>query len=128
MIPVVLFLASWCAWGQGTDRRAEDLLKDCAINDTNHPSAEAIGCLAYVGGFVAGIAHVQLIYTVAGDKPPMVPVKVICLPSEGISGDQARKIVVKYLEEHPEELHKPAQDEIFVALWKAFPSCKVPPE
>jgi hypothetical protein len=45
-----------------------------------------------------------------------------CLPT-GVPSDQARKIVRKYLEQHPEKLHWEADQLITLALVDAFP-CK----
>src|SRR5580658_1261385 len=95
LLIVVLFLACSCAWGQN-ERRAEDLLSDC----TKGPSAEGVSCLSYLNGFVSGIAAVQSLYTSAAGAKPLTEVRIVCLPSDGISGEQARRVVVKYMEDH----------------------------
>jgi hypothetical protein len=121
LIPV-LFPACGCAWGQTAERRAEDLLSDC----TKGPSAEGIACLAYLNGFATGIAAVQSIYTSNVKGTPITQVKVIRLPSEGISAEQTRKIAVKYLNDHPEQLHLSEMAEVLAALGTALPPCKKP--
>ena len=47
----------------------------------------------------------------------------VCVPSEGIDIGQATRIVVKWLREHPQELHKPAGALVLAALQPVFP-CK----
>lgn len=47
--------------------------------------------------------------------------QVVCLPQKGISIDQAIRIVVKYLKNHPEDLHYPARTCVYLAISKAFP-------
>lgn len=49
----------------------------------------------------------------------------MCPPEENISGDQAVRIVVKYLEDHPEELHIPLTYLVHRAFVAAFP-CNSP--
>ena len=46
-----------------------------------------------------------------------------CLPEEATNG-QNRTVFVKYLEDHPEELHEPAALLLIKALRKAFPCGK----
>lgn len=46
--------------------------------------------------------------------------RTIC-PPEGITQKQNMLVIEKYLKEHPEELHEPAQLLIDIALMDAFP-------
>ena len=46
---------------------------------------------------------------------------IVCLPEDGISNGQAAKVVIKYLEEHPEQLHVADSGLAFLALMDAFP-------
>jgi len=48
---------------------------------------------------------------------------IVCLPKNGISNGQAAKVVIKYLKEHPEQLHVADSGLAFLALMDAFP-CK----
>ncbi|WP_367159421.1 Rap1a/Tai family immunity protein [Mesorhizobium sp.] len=43
-----------------------------------------------------------------------------CIPS-GATNDQLAEVVIKYLGDHPEELHYPAAPLSMVAIAKAFP-------
>jgi len=46
---------------------------------------------------------------------------LVCLPENGISNGQAAKVVIKYLKEHPEQLHVADSGLAFLALMDAFP-------
>jgi hypothetical protein len=46
-----------------------------------------------------------------------------CMPEEGISVAQARQVVIRWLERHPERLKEQARILVFHALADAFP-CK----
>ena len=48
---------------------------------------------------------------------------IVCLPEDGISNGQAAKVVIKYLKEHPEQLHVADSGLAFLAMMDAFP-CK----
>ena len=48
---------------------------------------------------------------------------IVCLPENGISNGQAAKVVIKYLQEHPEQLHVADSGLAFLALMDALP-CK----
>ena len=47
--------------------------------------------------------------------------RVMCPPKGGIENEQVVRIVVKYLREHPEELHATDRVSVFIALARAFP-------
>ena len=61
---------------------------------------------------------------VMGVSDALIAVKpnLFCVPP-GITVDQERAVVVKYLRDHPETWHYSASSEVGVALKKAFP-CK----
>ena len=74
---------------------------------------EVMYWIGFLGGFIDG----NIITRYDGEKHPL------CLPSTGIQTEQAVRIVHKYLENHPEDLHLGAQILVFIALRDAFP-CK----
>jgi hypothetical protein len=76
------------------------------------PGALELSCIAYVHGFLDGIA----IGRVIGMKAP----NLFCPPKEGISVVQGRLIIEKYLKNHPDKLHTDAGDLVFNALMDAF--------
>ena len=81
-------------------------------------SREASGvvyCLGYIDSFMETFdfqAQAQIV--------PGVP---YCLPEEDVPKKEIVKVVVDYLQKHPEELDKPAGYHIFLALREAYP-CK----
>jgi hypothetical protein len=46
-----------------------------------------------------------------------------CLPLSPISTDQIRKVFLKHMDNHPEQMNEPVEGPLFVALRNAFP-CK----
>ncbi len=74
--------------------------------------ATAQRCLGFVDGFMSAAAVAQVI-----NRKGMP----FCQPKEGISIDQARRIFLKYIAAHPEDLHWTAQTILAVALSEAFP-------
>ena len=78
--------------------------------------ANAQRCLGFVDGFISGVAVAQVI------DPEAVS---FCQPKKGLSIDQARRIFLKYIAAHPEDLHWTAQTILTVALTEVFP-CKRP--
>jgi hypothetical protein len=72
----------------------------------------AIAAVSYVHGFLGACAEWQL-------EEKTSPFQ---LPTTGVSPIQAVKIVEKFLTDHPEDLHGPADALCFVAFAKAFPN------
>ena len=94
--------------------RADELLWKC--NGTGDDETDAmlgkLACASYLSGFLDAYT-----ITTYGQKSN----HLICLPDRGISNDQTIRIVVKFLEDHPEDLHESARSMVFVALQAAFP-------
>ncbi len=80
-----------------------EFMKACAT--TQH-------CLGFVDGFMSAASVAQVTNRKA------MP---FCQPKEGISVDQARRIFLKYIAGHPEDLHWTAQTILAVALSEVFP-------
>jgi hypothetical protein len=115
--------ACFCAWSQ----TGEDLLRDCekGVPQGTNATLQDTSCVYYLKGFVAGLDATQVVYTAPlNGAAALAEMKVICLPKGGISPEQARRIVVKYLHDHPEQLHQNEALVIWVALAIAFPPCK----
>ncbi len=93
-----------------SDDRAENLLRQCTSSDT---SSERLVCLSYLNGVLDG-AVVMQVYV---QKPKL------CLPDEGVSMEQYRRIVVKWLGDRPNVLHESKRIHAVKALIDAFP-CK----
>jgi hypothetical protein len=51
-------------------------------------------------------------------------IQFICFPKRRISNTETRRVIIKYLERHPEQLNETARSVIFDALKSAFPCTK----
>jgi hypothetical protein len=71
-----------------------------------------LACVGYLSGFMDGV---EINATATKGR------KSFCLPKEGISNDQARRILVKWLEARPKFLHESARVHVLLALKDAFP-------
>jgi|HubBroStandDraft_1064217.scaffolds.fasta_scaffold72274_1 hypothetical protein len=90
-----------------SDINGTDFLRFCTRQvDTS----EAEFCDAFILGIRDGVA---LAIQLRGVKP------IFEVPQEA-KQDQLKAVVVKYLNDHPEELHKPAGMLVILALGKAF--------
>jgi len=109
---VTAFAAMLLTSAQSTDSdsRAESLLRQCNSSNT---SMERLTCLTYLNGVLDG-AEVMQAY---------LPKPKFCLPDEGVSMEQYRRIVVKWLEDRPNVLHESKRIHAVKALVDAFP-CK----
>jgi hypothetical protein len=77
-------------------------------------NAGQLACMAYIDGFLDGM----LLQSIVTKRSP-----VACIPSEGRSKDQMRRIIVKHLEDNPKDLHLPARVLVLAALADNYP-CK----
>jgi hypothetical protein len=98
-----------------------DLLHGCAAV-IKHSDGRALTPIedwdmAYWMGFLTGFLDGYAITSYNVEKRPL------CLPSEGVKGEQIARIVHKYLENHPEDLHNTPRILVFRAVLQAFP-CK----
>jgi Rap1a immunity proteins len=83
-----------------------ELLQKCRLAETE------VTCLGYIEGCVDGLNSASR---------ALISTMMLCLPE--IKLGQARLIVQRHLERHPQDLHKPAADLVLVGLSQAFP-CK----
>ena len=74
--------------------------------------ATAQRCVGFLDGFMSAAGVAQVINRKA---------MTFCQPKEGISIDQTRRIFLKYITGHPEDLHWTAQTILVVALREVFP-------
>jgi len=70
-------------------------------------------CVAYIHGFLDGLITGRM----AGKQNPAI----LCPPKDGISVDQSRLIVEKYMRDHPDELNKETGLVAASAMLDAFP-------
>jgi hypothetical protein len=121
---VLLFLiAEGSAFGLATFTTGDELRENCryALSDSDAEKATPQGGLCI--GFIDGFRQFEVILAAALQSAPNA--RVMCIP-DGVSNRQAIKVVVRYLDQHPESLHKYAGALVFEALSEAFP-CLPPP-
>jgi hypothetical protein len=99
------------------------LLKACnaavQYDDTGKTSGTAAD-VGYCYGFVEGVRNVLAIWRISANSHHESGPHV-CMPNEGIENGQAARIIVKYLKDHPEELHEFASLLAMEAFQNAFP-------
>lgn len=114
----VSFIAILCCLGPtaafpSSAERTDQLLWECqGKQPTEMPEAGLLSCSRYIDG----ILDMQSVMIGLGGAFPL-----FCLPQSGVSVDDAMKVFVKWANEHPDELHKPARVSVVVALNAAFP-------
>ena len=118
----VLFLINNHTYAKsgGVFRTGTNLLNNCSLfiklaegkDLTSLDQAFNIGLCA---GFIEGIIKSEYTHK---DK------KLFCSPKESIKIDQAVRIVVKYVNDNPQNLHSDSILLVFSALMKAFPCPK----
>ena len=67
-------------------------------------------------GYLQGLLDSYMVFST---RDPSL--RVYCMPTEGFSIAQARRVVIQWLEAHPQRLHEEARILIFHALADAFP-------
>ncbi len=98
-----------------------ELLRSCSATvrlsdgaDLNpEETVRSMWCIGYVGGFLDGLSVMN--WKGGATK--------VCLPTGGVTNDQAARIVVKYLRANPETLHQSGRISLLVATAEAF-KCK----
>ena len=125
ILPFVLLLSPLVGRADDDINSGSELLKNCnaymMVTDGSSNSKIILGagrCL----GIVRGIMDAGAIFDTFAEKAGKTPPNVFCLP-ENVSTDQGIRVVVKYLEEHPADLHQRGTALTVRALKQAFP-CK----
>jgi len=88
------------------------LLEKCEAH-LSETGSVAVGNVC--AGYVAGISDVHASFVEWGDMTPKW-----CVPLTGGTKQMVR-VVTKYLQEHPEDLHRTAGGQVANALSQAFP-------
>jgi len=128
--------------------KAEDLLWNCSGQQEQNAAtrqAKLLHCLGYLQGAHDMLRLVndliklkpqlreqlleQLVKAGKSDAEIVASIKKfdagspasICTPDEGLSNDQVRRVVVKWIEGHPEQMHLPGRTAVLRALMDAFP-------
>lgn len=97
--------------------RAEELMWACDGRGGKDEMSNA-GMGIYCYGYFSGILDANALFNRINPKT-----MIFCPPDEGISLEKAAKIYVKWLKEHPEDMHTPARIIVPIALKSVFP-CK----
>lgn len=95
----------------------QNILWDCAdlpAKATIEESFAFSACVAYLQG-ASDMLTLVISFTAPGKY---------CPPDRGISNDQARRIVRKWIMSNPEEMSAAARGVVFTALMRAFPCAK----
>ena len=109
VVLMVLFNAqSWAGFVSGSD-----LLEQCKLSEGPFLQGECYG-------YIAGVADIVGNFKEAGWRE-----KDYCWPSgeSGVTLGQVKLEVVKYLEKHPDDLHRSASGLVYLAFVEAYP-CK----
>ena len=132
VLALVLF-ASACCCAQTSTPTTNDgnrLLSDCSsvikLADDNfkkgpESSSYPSGwCFGFVNGFLEGFDASTLAASKTYAEYLESRTSYICIPEEATIGQDIR-VIIKWLNEHPERLHEDAGALIFIALKTAFP-------
>jgi len=113
LLTIVLLFSSNQASAATVFYSGNEMLKMCEAYFSETGSVvDANVCV----GYVTGIHDGQIVFSGWGDMK-----KTICLPGSGVKGGQLVRIVIKYLQENPEDLHLTAGSLVVNALVIAFP-------
>ena len=120
------FAAFIPALGYAEVHDGNDLLRKCnnvtRIFEDGIKESETTGNMLADASFCSGMMQ-GMTNTIIFFDTFQVNQSIVCLPEDGISNGQAAKVVIKYLKEHPEQLHVVDSGLAFLALMDAFP-CK----
>ena len=94
------------------DFTGNDLHTLCTLDTEKTKTA----CRMWITGFLNGLTMAQVLSKQQNKEP------VTCIPN-GVTGDQARMIVEKYMRDRPNVLHLSGEPIAAFALTRAFP-CK----
>lgn len=134
--PITLILVGLLAWpfdakAQADFRKAGDILTHCKrflsrdVSESDY--VDAVSCHRFVTGVTEGLRAgamiaAKKIYGAESVVSHYQRLMLYCIP-KGVKQGQGTRVVVKYLETHPEKLHKSAIVLIAFAFEEAFP-CK----
>ena len=119
LLVLVLLLLSNYSYGSGGWNTGETLVNHCnatlKLQDIDNPTHEdhvrSVACLSYLEGVK------QLLYK----QESFTQDRNICFPEDGISNGQAARIVVNFLNEHPEKIQEQKLEFVLKSFSHAFP-------
>jgi hypothetical protein len=126
VLPVLTVLLS-CCWTLPAFADGNQLLEDCqesihlADGGKVRSYLEAGRCNGIIQGTIDALELAQEFYS---DQAKMKLPPVLCFPAQPVPRIQGIRIVVKYLKDHPGDLHLNDSTLVTVALIGAFPPCE----
>jgi Rap1a immunity proteins len=122
LLTIGLLSLSLPAWSIADNGDGNKLLSDCgpliAFLDGESVDQDKSRGISFCLGLIQGMLHMNQFY-----EYQLKGAALFCAPNSMTNG-QATRIVVKYLRDHPEELHQPDSVLTFTALRAAFPCGK----
>ena len=118
MVTALMFFVRETVWANGGK-----LLELCksTTKELTKQSPEDLYNSSHCFGYIEGITDTNLMYEVYLETKQNENVKpLFCVPDNG-SISQVTKVVIKYLEDHPEKLHEHEISIVTTALRQAFP-------
>ena len=98
-----------------------EVLKQCSAlvrtADGGNNGSDDLSGTAYCAGLMTGITSTMTIWNTTREKAGMI--RIWCPPA--ITSQQAARIVVKYMNEHPDDLHRTGAYLVMSALQDAYP-------
>ena len=127
IIPLVLCFSA-LAWTQNESGKQDGnkLLEYCGQavkSEEPHTPAEHFGtawCLGYIYGFVDGFDALAIASAKDETDYDRLRKSYVCYPKDVTAGQTAR-VLVKFLNDHPERLHQSASVLMLEAVQNAFP-------
>ena len=122
-VGLALFLSVLCSSTLRAQMDGNKLLSECTVTirhmDTGVSPDSAnqiddVHCLGFIEGVLEGLVVGEHENPTATKKP------YVCIP-DGASLGQNVRVVVKWMKEHPKDLHRRAALLIYVALLEAYP-------
>ena len=113
-LSLLLATLAWLVTGHVTSASAwwvegHQLVEWCRSDD----AGQKVLCI----GYVLGVADVLDTFSTVG----ALGLTPVCIDQTGVSPGQLERIVMKYLDTHPEETHRPAMNLVTIALHDVFP-------
>ena len=129
-IAIVLLTLACCCWSQTSNRDdGNTLLTECGsalrfadagFKGTDSDRLSAKWCLGYLDGFVGGFKAMEMVASKTYEEYLRMSKTYVCFPEHSTLGQDMR-VVVKFLQDHPERLHEDEEFLVFKAFQAAYP-------
>jgi len=120
----LILLSSHTAFCDGNELLSQCNTAIAMLNDAKGSSDPTnTAHMGFCFGLMNGVMDLNRFYQNLYDQIEYKGILLFCIPESGIDNSQAARIVIKYLNEHPERLHEHTMRLVFTAFVEAFP-CK----